>query len=94
MPRVLVCTEEGHQLPRIELAQVPHVGDELSLVAPNGSRRWFDVVRVAWTALDPHAAPDSFLATEGGAKSEDAILVVRLKSEIPDGAPYRMFARR
>jgi hypothetical protein len=93
MARVLICTEQGHQLPRIEIIQVPHAGEEITLVAPNGARKWFDVVRVAWTLLDPQASPDSFLATESSAKSEDAVVVVRPKGELPDAAPYRMFGR-
>ena len=53
-----------------------------------------EVVRVAWTLIDPQAPPDAFLATESQAKSEDAIVVVRPKTELPDMAPYRMPAVR
>jgi hypothetical protein len=94
MPRVLICTEQGHQLPRVEMIAIPGAGDEISLVSPSGARKWFEVVRVAWTLLDPQATPDAFLATESQAKSEDAIVVVRAKTELPELAPYRMFGGR
>ncbi len=68
---------------------VPRRGDEISLVTPSGARKWFEVVRVAWTLMDPQVEPDAFLATESGARTEDAIVVVAAKTELPDLAPYR-----
>jgi len=89
MPRILITDEHGHQLPRLMLTEVPRPGDEISLVAPNGSRKWFDVARVVWSVPDPSYDPDAFAGTEGDVRTEDAIVIVRPKAEPRDAGPYR-----
>ena len=80
MLRVLITDEHGHQLPRLTMSAMPRIGDEITLVAPQGARKWFDVLRVVWTVPDPSLAPDEFAGAGGDEKTEDAILIVRPKA--------------
>jgi hypothetical protein len=89
MPRILIVSEQGHQLPRITTVGVPHAGDEVSLVAPDGTRKQFDVMRVARSVPDPSFPPDAFAGAEGDLQTEDVIVVVRPSLEPLKGGPYR-----
>jgi len=79
MPRILITDEHNHQLPRLAIEAVPRVGDEISLVAPSGARKFFEVLRVIWSIPDPTFDPDAFAGASSDVKTEDAIVIVRVK---------------